>query len=217
MSNEVNRVVPKEQVYDSLISSRLSSAALTIPPTYTEILKRLIMKEERGVTHFYGGPLDLDSQNVWLSPVEVDDGNSKSYFQVLYVNARPEEALEDRNYPVSVLDIDETSFKLASANHLGLQILQDQFNREDRHIIIRRSMTGMAYYPEAVYPTYDIPAQGSHLHKLLEVMGFQEPENVIKLQRPSSASLAQQRLIHFMILPSGAPILLLEVKLTYTV
>ena len=44
-----------------------------ISDTYRESLSRLVLLQENGVTHFYGGPLDLDDdKNAWLSPIEVE-------------------------------------------------------------------------------------------------------------------------------------------------
>ena len=69
--------------------------------TYRDSLSRLVLLQRNGVTHFYGGPLDLDdNKSAWLSPVEVDDGDDYSYFQLIYVNTTPENALNDSEIPV---------------------------------------------------------------------------------------------------------------------
>ena len=94
MSGEIYGQNPNIAGFDEFALSRVNPMVPQVPLDYTETLKRLIMRQENGVTHFYGGPLHLgDDQNVWVSPVEVDDGKHRSYFQVLYVNARPEDAL----------------------------------------------------------------------------------------------------------------------------
>ena len=81
-----------------------------------------------------------------MSPVEVDDGENFSYFQILYVNTTPQEAFNSSELPVSLLEIDEASYKLTPAEHPGYQQLMNQFIGDRKHVLIRHCNTGMAYY-----------------------------------------------------------------------
>ena len=55
---------------------------IAVSDRYLDTLRGLIYKQSKGVTQFYGGPLHLgpsaeeDRGEVWLSPVEVDDGEA---------------------------------------------------------------------------------------------------------------------------------------------
>lgn len=157
-----------------------------ITDTYHESLKQLVLFQENGVTHFYGCPLDLDKKkNVWMSPVEVDDGTSYSYFQILYVNTDPLEALNDQTIPVSLLEVDEASYKLTPTEHPGYEQLMSQFGDKRKHILIRPCNTGMAYYPRPVLPSPDKSTTAEHLERLILATGLREPEISVQLSKPS--------------------------------
>lgn len=157
-----------------------------INETYKESLGQLVLFQDKGVTHFYGSPLDLDAEkNVWMSPVEVDDGNNYSYFQILYVNTDPMEAINNQQIPVSLLEIDEASYKLASSEHPGYEQLVSQFASDRKHILIRPCNTGMAYYPRPVMPSSNKSITADHLEKLVLATGLREPEFSVVLSKPS--------------------------------
>ncbi|MEO6109825.1 MAG: hypothetical protein ABIP50_02350 [Candidatus Saccharimonadales bacterium] len=157
-----------------------------ISDEYRESLSRLILFQDKSVTHFYGGPLDLQGdRNVWMSPVEVDDGETFSYFQLLYVNTTPEEALIAANFPVSLLEIDEASYKLTAASHPGYAQLMNQFDTDRKHVLIRHCNTGMAYYPRSLTPTDSEKKRQKHLEKLIKITGLHEPEIRLSLSKPS--------------------------------
>lgn len=161
-------------------------SAPTISDSYRESLSRLVLLQEKGVTHFYGCELDLDEQkNVWMSPAEVDDGANYSYFQILYVNMTPQEAFNDTKLPVSLLEIDEASYKLTPAKHPGYQQLMRQFDGDRKHVLIRHCNTGMAYYPRSVTPIQEAAIAAEHLEKLIETTGLHEPEVNLQLSKPS--------------------------------
>lgn len=106
---------------------------------YRETLGALVLRQINGVTQFLGGPLDLDDdRNVWLSPVEVDDGKEYSYFQLIYVNTNP---VELQNYTsaasVSLLEVDEAGYKLTSHDHPAYIQLMNRFSGEMKQILIR--------------------------------------------------------------------------------
>ena len=131
---------------------------IAVSDRYLDTLRGLIYKQSGGVTQFYGGPLHLgpsaeeDRGEVWLSPVEVDDGEAYSYFQVLYLNMRPEEFEEDPTVPVTYLYVDEATHKLKGENHEHYQELTEYLYRPEKGVIIRPATTGMAYYPRVVTP-----------------------------------------------------------------
>lgn len=141
--------------------------APAINDTYRESLSRLVLLQDRDVTHFYGCQLDLDEdKDVWMSPVEVDDGESFSYFQILYVNTTPQEAFNNPKLPVSLLEVDEASYKLTPAEHPGYEQLMSQFIGDRKHVLIRHCNTGMAYYPRSITPTQDRTKSSEHLEKI---------------------------------------------------
>lgn len=157
-----------------------------ISDTYRESLSRLVLLQENGVTHFYGGPLDLDDdKNAWLSPIEVDDGESFSYFQLIYVNTSPQEAINDTSIPVSMLEVDEAGYKLTPPEHPGYMQLMNQFVGKRKHILVRHCNTGMAYYPRSIIPGLEEDKREQHLEKLISVAGIHEPEVSISLSKPS--------------------------------
>lgn len=136
---------------DGFISTNPNAPAIT--PEYREALDQLVLFQNDGVTHFLGSELDLTGdRRVWLSPVEVDDGQHHSYFQILYVNTKPQDALNRTDLPVSLLEVDEASYKLTSTEHPGYQQLLRQLNGDRQHILVRHCNTGMAYYPRSIAP-----------------------------------------------------------------
>jgi len=160
--------------------------APAINDTYRESLRRLVLLQSGDVTHFYGCQLDLDEgKDVWVSPVEVDDGESFSYFQILYVNTTPQEAFNNSKLPVSLLDVDEASYKLTPTEHPGYEQLMSEFIGNRKHVLIRHCNTGMAYYPRSVIPTQDRTKSAEHLEKIIAVTGLHEPEVSVSLSKPS--------------------------------
>jgi GTP cyclohydrolase II len=160
--------------------------APVVNETYHESLKRLVLLQEGGVTHFYGCHLDLDEdKDVWMSPVEVDDGENFSYFQILYVNTTPQEAFNDTKLPVSLLEVDEASYKLTPSDNQGYEQLMAQFAGDRKHILIRHCNSGMAYYPRSITPTQDQDVVIEHLEKVIAMTGIHEPEVSISLSKPS--------------------------------
>jgi GTP cyclohydrolase II len=160
--------------------------APAINDTYRESLSRLVLLQDCEVTHFYGCELDLDEdKTVWMSPVEVDDGEHYSYFQILYVNTTPQEAFNDNKLPVSLLEIDEASYKLTPAEHPGYEQLMSHFIGGKKHVLIRHCNTGMAYYPRSITPAQDQARSSRHLEKIIATTGLHEPEMIISLSKPS--------------------------------
>lgn len=160
--------------------------APAITSQYREALSNTVLLQDEGVTHFYGCELDLTGdRHVWLSPAEVDDGQSHSYFQILYVNTTPQEALNSKNMPVSLLEVDEASYKLTSTEHPGYQQMLRQLNGDRQHILIRRCNTGMAYYPRSITPNREQAITERHLEKLIDVTGLREPEVSVAVSKPS--------------------------------
>ncbi|MDB5182107.1 MAG: ribA [Candidatus Saccharibacteria bacterium] len=157
-----------------------------ISDIYRQSIERLVLMQRNGVTHFYGGPLHLDDEkDVWLSPVEVDDGEQYSYFQLLYVNTRPEEVLSNPDVAVSYLEIDEASFKLTAVDSLGYEQLTSQFSGDRKQVLIRHCKTGMAYYPRPVTPNEDPDLVYKHLEQLVDAIGIREPEVSVSLSKLS--------------------------------
>lgn len=157
-----------------------------ITSEYCDALSSLVLLQDRGVTHFLGCELDLaDDKQIWLSPVEVDDGLHHSYFQVLYVNTRPEYALNSRDLQVSLLEVDEASYKLTSTEHPAYQQLLRQLNGDRQHVLIRHCNTGMAYYPRSIIPGQVESVVGQHLERLIQVTGLREPEVSVSISKPS--------------------------------
>ncbi|MES2971298.1 MAG: hypothetical protein V4702_03195 [Patescibacteria group bacterium] len=157
-----------------------------INDTYRHNLSRLVLLQDKGVTHFYGCYLDLEPDNkVWMSPVEVDDGENYSYFQVLYVNTTPQEALDRKDLPVSGLEVNETSFKLNSSTDPEFRQLMAQFDSGEKHILVRYCNNGMAYYPRSITPRQETEVRNRHLEKLIVATGLREPELTISLVMPS--------------------------------
>lgn len=162
------------------------SHAPEVSDKYRESLGRLVLLQRKGVTHFIGGPLDLDDKkSAWLSPLEVDDGDTYSYFQLIYVNTTPQEALNDSKIPASLLEIDEAGYKLTPPDHPGYMQLMNQFSGKRKHILIRHCNTGMAYYPRTITPGLEDAKREDHLDRIIEVTGIREPEVSISLGRPS--------------------------------
>lgn len=160
--------------------------APAITTEYRDALSSLVLLQDQGVTHFLGCELDLaDDRHVWLSPVEVDDGQHHSYFQILYVNTRPEHALNSKDLPVSLLEVDEASYKLTSTEHPAYQQLLRQLNGDKQRILIRRCNTGMAYYPRSITPDQEDAVVEQHLERLIHVTGLREPEVSISISKPS--------------------------------
>ena len=163
-----------------LETARYSTAYDTFPAVdenYIDALEKLTLIQHDGVTVFHGGPLDLAGDpNVWLSPVEVTADMRSSYFQILFVNTNPTEALNDTSISVSLLDIDETSYKLTSREHPSFEQFTTQFQSEQKHILIRHCSTGMAYYPQVAIPEETDDVMLRHLTKLVHVTGIREPE-----------------------------------------
>lgn len=157
-----------------------------ISGTYRESLARLVLFQNDGVTHFYGGPLDLDDdKKAWLSPVEVDDGDSFSYFQFIYVNTTPQEALNDMSISVSTLEVDEAGYKLTPPDHPGYMQLMNQFVGKRKHILVRHCNTGMAYFPRSIAPGLEAEKREQHLERAIKAAGIHEPEVSITLGKPS--------------------------------
>lgn len=159
--------------------------------SYIETLNRLVFFKEDGITHFYGGPLDMGSDNarVWLSPAEVNDGDSRSYFQIIYVNCMPDQALDDKTIPVTLLDIDEASFKLTPEEHPGFLQLMDQLRSDRPQILIRHCNEGIAYYPRVTVPGKNQKDTHANLEKLIGLTGWQEPETSVTLRKPSEDTI----------------------------
>jgi len=180
MNNEVT--LPGIVEYDRRHAPEISD-------TYRETLKQLVLLQNEGVTHFLGGPLDLDDNtSAWLSPVEVDDGETYSYFQLIYINTTPREALSDSELPVSLLEIDESGYKLTSPDHPGYAQLMSLFTSEHKHILIRHCNSGMAYYPRSITPGLNESTRNDHLERIIKVTGLHEPEVSISLGKPAEDS-----------------------------
>lgn len=159
-----------------------------ISPLYQAVIKRLVDQQSEGVTVFHGAPLELgNEQRVWLSPVEVDDGEKFSYYQLLFVNTVPEVALNDTSIGVTLLDIDEASFKLAPVGHPAYNQLTSHFLNDDKQILIRKCNSGMAYYPRSIVPSpwAENHLAEAHLAKLVKSCGLREPEISVSLSKPS--------------------------------
>lgn len=166
-----------------------SECAPEISEEYRETLNKLVLTHYNGVTHFLGGPLDLDDdKKVWLSPVEVDDGETYSYFQLIYVNTDPLELQEDPgSVPASLLEVDEAGYKLTPHDHPGYIQLMNQFSGKMKQVLVRHCNTGMAYYPRAIAPTLDEVTKDAHLDRVVSALGIREPEVSITLSKPSDA------------------------------
>lgn len=162
------------------------SHAPDVNDAYRESLRRLVLFQDNGVTHFLGGPLDLDdNKSAWLSPVEVDDGEVYSYFQLIYVNTTPNDVLNDNHVPVSQLEIDEAGYKLTPPEHPGYMQLMNQFVGKRKHVLIRHCNTGMAYYPRSITPDLEETKREEHLERIIQTTGLHEPEVKIALGKPS--------------------------------
>lgn len=151
-----------------------------LPPIserYADVLGGLVLRQDKGVTHFRGGPLDLGpDKSVWMSPIEVDDGRSISNFQIFYVNARPEQLMGVRDTPVTLLDIDETSYKLVPKEHPTFGHLMDRFMDDQPHVYVRHAKRGMNYYPRVATPHKDKERIADHTDRLLRAVELPTPQ-----------------------------------------
>jgi len=156
---------------------------------YGDILEKLVLYQDEGVTHFYGAELDLgDMRRAWLSPVEVDDGANSSYFQLLYVNTTPNKVLGRSDIPVYLLNIDEISFKLAADTHPSHELLNQLLGGDRPKILVRSCQNGMAYFPRSVTPDADPSIMVQHLEKLTNVLGMNGAEVAVSLTKVSADS-----------------------------
>ncbi len=169
----------------------VGSDSIQVSQEYPEALNQLIYRQSDGVTHFYGSELTLEGdKSVWLSPVEVDDGVNHTYFQILYVNMRPDDIeLDARKIPVSLLDIDEAGFKLATAGQHQYDLLLSQIHSLEEHILIRPCHNGMAYYPRAILPNQDPRVIADHTQRLIRATGLRDPELSVRITKKPDLSL----------------------------
>lgn len=158
-----------------------------VSPNYARTLQDLVYFQDDLVTHFYGSELDLRASNrkVWFSPVEVDDGQDYSYFQLLYINTTPEEAIGNSDIDTYLLDIDETSFKLAQEDHSSHRALRHLLGGDEPKVLIRWCKNGMAYYPRAVTPDADRGTAMKHLKHLTMSLGIRHTEVAMNLTKVS--------------------------------
>ncbi|MCA9329697.1 hypothetical protein KDA11_03565 [Candidatus Saccharibacteria bacterium] len=186
-----------EAFIPGLHNSEVSSfeGAPGISEQYRNSLEELVFNQVDGVTQFLGGPLDLDdNKRVWLSPVEVDDGESYSYFQLIYVNTDPVELQNDPSAaPVSLLEVDEAGYKLTPPDHPGYIQLMNQFSGKMKQILMRHCNTGMAYYPRAITPNLSKDTIDNHFNRLITALGIQEPEVSLTLSKPADAETIDVR------------------------
>ena len=168
---------------------------IAVSDRYLDTLRGLIYKQSKGVTQFYGGPLHLgpsaeeDRGEVWLSPVEVDDGEAYSYFQVLYLNMRPEEFEEEPTVPVTYLYVDEATHKLKGENHEHYQELTEYLYRPEKGVIIRPATTGMAYYPRVVTPEQSPELIDRHMEHLARALNLRDPSADLLLSQATDQGL----------------------------
>lgn len=170
----------------ALIEQEVSGNPL-ISPNYAKTIQDLVYFQDELVTHFYGSELDLKASNrkVWFSPVEVDDGTDYSYFQLLYINTTPEQAIGNSDIDTYLLDIDETSFKLAQEDHSSHRALNSLLGGDEPKVLIRWCKNGMAYYPRAVTPDADRTVAMKHLDHLTTSLGIRHTEVAMNLTKVS--------------------------------
>ena len=163
------------------------AATLEVSDLYPAALDRLIYGQdaEKGVTQYYGGPLDLPYESeVWLSPATVVEPNgTMSYLQVYYVNTRPDQALNDSTIPVHRLTLDETSQKMALSTGEDYSLLQGQLDTDpdEKKILVRLCDSGMAAFPNPFAPFAD--TETDHLERLVTTLGLGEPQSSIEIGR----------------------------------
>ncbi len=185
--SEVTEHTPSGVLYRNYL---LPPDAPAVSQEYRSALENLVYFQRGGITQFYGGPLELDDdRDVWLSPVEIDDGKHASYFQLLYVNMRPEDLAGNTDVPVTLLDVDEAGHKLAQPDHRDYQQLAELFGDGQKHIVVRACTTGMAYYPQAITPEHSPELLTEHCAMLIDTIGIQQPSSVVTLTRPEEHDL----------------------------
>jgi GTP cyclohydrolase II len=119
---------------------------LPISANYSGLIDRLIFKQERDTTMFYGCSLDSE-QDVWLSPVLHND----EYYQILFVNTLPtSENLGE--IPVKTVNIDEVGFKLATCDDVEYQTLMKEFTIDRPQILLRKCGSGAIFFPNVTVP-----------------------------------------------------------------
>lgn len=158
-----------------------------VSPNYSRTIQDLVYFSDGRVSLFYGSELDLKASHkkVWFSPVEVDDGEHYSYFQLLFINTTPEEAIDNSDIDTYLLDIDETSFKLAQEDHSSHRALNHLLGGDEPKILIRWCKNGMAYYPRAVTPDADRGIAMQHLDELTASLGIRHTEVAMNLTKVS--------------------------------
>ena len=160
---------------------------LELPSNYGRILQEMVTLQTDKVVHFFGSELELPRKEstVWMSPVEVNDGDDFSYFQLLYVNCKPGDVLGNNNVDTYLLDIDETSFKLAEETHASHKALNHLLGGTDAKLLIRWCKSGMAYFPRTVTPNGSKELALKHLSILSDALGIKEAEVQLKLSKVS--------------------------------
>lgn len=180
--SEVTEYTPSGVLYRNYL---LPPDAPAVSQEYRSALENLVYFQRGGITQFYGGPLELDDdRDVWPSPIEIDDGTHASYFQLLYVNMRPEDLASNTDIPVTLLDIDEAGHKLAQPDRRDYQQLAELFGDGQKHIVVRACTTGMAYYPQTITPEHSPELLAEHCAMLIDTIGIQQPSSVVTLTRP---------------------------------
>ncbi len=128
---------------------------------------------------FHGAPLDTEDGNVWMSPIEVDDGGERSYFQGLFVNTTPKQALQDSKIPVSTIEIEEAGHKLLTPEDPRFRAFMGHLCEDNQpKVVIRKCNEGSAYYPHAVAPTgAGQKISREHTKQLLQDVGLVGPKH----------------------------------------
>lgn len=165
----------------------VQSQGVQVAEGYVDTLRELVSFQTDQVVHFYGSELDLQTPNrsVWMSPAEVDDGENYTYFQLLYVNTRPEDAIGNPDIDTYLLDIDETSFKLANESHSSHRALNHLLSGDEPKLLIRWCKNGMAYFPRAVTPHNNREVALGHLDTLTSSLGVRNTEVAMSLSKVS--------------------------------
>jgi len=156
----------------------ISGDGFPVKTEYVDTIENTILLQADGVTLFQGCKLHLDARDdVWMSPVGMSESDHESYFNVLYVGTTPESTAVNETLPVYFSYADEVDLKLSGDMDGPSRDLTDLLLRDEKSIVIRKSKSGMPYYPQSIVPDHvDAEVLKAQVEKLTTILGIADPE-----------------------------------------
>lgn len=150
---------------------RTSVAGIPVSGNYADILNGLRRVDSPYHREYKGGPLNLHNSNEsWVSPVEVIDPYGQQSFHVLYINGTPE---HHDTTQADVLIFDEMQAKLGSNSKLQ-DTITGFFNRNTPGILIRPVQVGINVFPHMYTPEkFDISRLPDRISELAGRMNLE--------------------------------------------